>query len=87
MDQLRKRSEILGVGKSTLEESTVRDAVLSGKVAVAVFRSAVNAVAEASKESKTEKNSSLVVATFVTSLLGVADEFPFAGGVRKEILG
>ena len=82
VDQLRKRSEILGVQKSTLaESSTLRDAVLSGKVAVAVFKSAVKALTEKKKSS-----SSVVAAAFVTSLLGIADEFPFADEVRKEIM-
>ena len=82
IDQLRKRSEVLGV-QSTLGQSSgsgAEDAVLGGKVAMAVFQSAIKALGEKSSSAAPAE-----MAAFVTSLLAVADEFDFAKGVRKEI--
>lgn len=87
VDQLRKRSEVLGVEKSTLGESATRDAVLSGKVAIAVFKSAVQALSPSLTEEGSSPSAAidLSLASFVTSLLAVASEFQFAAEVRKEI--
>lgn len=68
MDQLRRRSQVLGVVDEIAQET--RDDVLGGQIARAVLRSASEAIQEDPG--------------FLCSLLKVADDFQFAREGEEE---
>lgn len=73
VDQLKKRSQVLGIAEEDLNDlpDETRDAVLDGKIAMAVYRKAVAEIGEAG---------------FVGSLLAVACDFEFTAQIQWDIV-